>query len=139
MTEYNKITHDCDLDCDLDLDGDFDRDLMDIFIEGYEKPKYGSLADYVIIKNGNGVYYSEVDMNLNGGLGAITLNKNILLFSDSDEKIAVTTHANGIDFWVIGRVEYTNTYHSHLLTSSGINMTPITTNKNNVTNCKISL
>ena len=44
MTTY-KITH----------------DLIHTYITGYEDPKYGSMADHVIIKNGIGIYYSDLE------------------------------------------------------------------------------
>ena len=75
---------------------------------------------------GDGLFYSVVDMTLNGGLGDIVPSqKNILLFSGGDEKVTAVKHQNGSDFWIIGRVVNTNTYNSYLLTSAGINTTAV--------------
>ena len=78
--------------------------------------------------NGGGLNYSEVDMTLDGGLGDINANKNILIVSNTCEKITVITHPNNSDFWIIIRLENSNTYHAYLLTSTGINMIPVITN-----------
>ena len=78
--------------------------------------------------NGNGLYFSEVDLSLDSGLGDVTSNKNIQLFSGGDEKIAAIRHANNTDYWIIGRIINTNQYNSYLLNSSGVNLTPIINN-----------
>jgi len=75
-----------------------------------------------------GLNYSEVDMTLNGSLGDITINKNILLIPQACEKVTAIIHQNGADFWVISRVENSDTFHSYLLTSSGVNLNPVITN-----------
>tara|TARA_B110000238_G_scaffold4648_1_gene4631 strand:+ start:405 stop:2684 length:2280 start_codon:yes stop_codon:yes gene_type:complete len=96
--------------------------------------KPGSLTIYYLFTcdgisgNSGGLNYSEVDMTLNGGLGDINANKNILIISGSDEKITAVTHQNGIDFWIVFRLINSNTYHSYLLTSTGLNLNPIVTN-----------
>ena len=78
--------------------------------------------------NGNGLYFSEVDLNLDSGLGDITSNKNIQLFSGGDEKVAAIKHANNSDYWIIGRIMNTNQYNSYLLTNSGLNLSPVINN-----------
>ncbi len=75
-----------------------------------------------------GLNYSEVDISLQGGLGDINLNKNIPVVPGTCEKITAIKHQNSVDFWVIVRLENSNTYHSYLFTSSGLNMIPIVTN-----------
>ena len=75
-----------------------------------------------------GLNYSEVDMSHNGGLGNINSNKNILLIPSTCEKVTAIEHQNGSDFWIISRVENSNSYHSYLLSSTGLNTTPIITN-----------
>jgi len=77
----------------------------------------------------NGLRYSEVDMTLDGGLGdVVAINKNILLVLETLEKITAIKHQNGYDFWIISRLDNSNTYHSYLLTSTGLNMTPVISN-----------
>lgn len=48
----------------------------------------------------NGLCYSIVDINLNGGLGAIT-EKNILLKGSVTEKLTAVRQRNNKDIWVI--------------------------------------
>lgn len=81
-----------------------------------------------------GVRYSEVDMNLNGGLGNVTANKNMPLLYPSTEKIAVIKHANGIDYWVVTHEFNSNRFFSYLVTSSGINHSGVSSNVGSIIN-----
>jgi len=76
----------------------------------------------------NGFRYSIVDMNLNGGLGDVTSNKNVLIYTPSDEKLAVTKHSNGVDYWIVTHGWNNNTFYSYLLTSTGLSTIPVTSN-----------
>jgi hypothetical protein len=60
-------------------------------------------------------------MNLNGGLGAITI-KNQILLSDSLNfgKITACKHANGQDWWIICQRLYSNKFYKFLLTPGGL-------------------
>jgi hypothetical protein len=70
--------------------------------------------------------YSIVDMNLNGGNGAV-LNKNIPIYgSGLSEKLAGTRHANGIDVWITVHVNNSNQYRSYLITSAGLGSAVVT-------------
>ncbi len=69
--------------------------------------------------------YSIVDMSLNGGLGDVT-SKNIILVSNSTQKITVTRHANGIDVWVLTHYYNDNRFDAFLVTSSGVSGSPVT-------------
>jgi len=51
--------------------------------------------------NPNGFRFSVVDLNLDGVNGAVTNEKNILVYTPSTECLGVTKHGNGIDFWII--------------------------------------
>lgn len=72
-----------------------------------------------------GLYYSKINMNQNGGLGAI-VQKNIQLFSSKTvDGIAVVKHGNGRDWWLICRKMDTNysgnkRYFKYLIDTSGI-------------------
>lgn len=74
-----------------------------------------------------GLNYSEVDMNLDGGLGAITANKNIRLDAPFlvSEKITAVRHADGEQFWVISHRMDSNSFIAFLVSSAGIQTTPI--------------
>jgi gliding motility-associated-like protein len=84
--------------------------------------------------NKGGLNYSVVDMTLDGGLGDILTNtnlqfiKNIPLIPKTCEKVTAIKHLNGSDFWIISRLENSNTFHSYLLTAIGIDTTPVITN-----------
>tara|TARA_B100001142_G_scaffold160772_1_gene161006 strand:+ start:2351 stop:7903 length:5553 start_codon:yes stop_codon:yes gene_type:complete len=75
-----------------------------------------------------GLYYSEVDMTLDGGLGDINSNKNINLIQYTCEKVTAVKHHNNADFWIISRERGGNKYYAFLLTSTGLNLPAITTN-----------
>ena len=76
----------------------------------------------------NGFRYSIVDISQNSGLGAVTSAKNVLIYSPSDEKIAIVKQANNIDYWVVTHGWNNNAFYSYALTSSGLSATPITSN-----------
>ncbi|MCF6171936.1 MAG: PKD domain-containing protein, partial [Bacteroidales bacterium] len=70
-----------------------------------------------------GMHYSIVDMNLDGGLGDVTSEKNIKLndaWSASNKLLAVR-HENGEDVWILTRNFKTDQYYAaFLLTASGL-------------------
>ncbi len=78
--------------------------------------------------------YSEVDMTLDGGLGGITANKNVFLYTPIGEKITAVKHANNTDIWVITRAKFTNAYLTYSVTSTGVNANPIIFNGGTVDN-----
>lgn len=75
----------------------------------------------------NGLKYSEVDMNLNGGFGDIT-TKNVALLTPTSEKITAIRHQNNTDIWVIAHEWDSNAFYSYLVTAAGVNTMPIVTN-----------
>ncbi len=70
----------------------------------------------------NGLYYSLVNMNANGGLGSV-LQKNVQLasFKVVDGMRAIK-HGNGRDYWVAIRnaTNFGNSHYLYLISSSGI-------------------
>lgn len=78
-----------------------------------------------------GLYYSEIDMTKDGGLGDIDQFKNIPLNNSNlaVEKITAVRHANNEDIWVIVRQasDPINQYHTYQITSAGVNSIPRTT------------
>lgn len=65
--------------------------------------------------------YSIIDMSLNGGLGDVEAgNKNIVLMDSATEKCAVTSHSNGVDYWVVTHERYGTAFQAYHLSSSGI-------------------
>ncbi|RWX01373.1 T9SS type B sorting domain-containing protein [Flavobacterium cerinum] len=80
----------------------------------------------------SGYYYSEIDMNLNGGLGAVTSNKNILLAAPSGEKITAVYHADGEQIWLLthagnawGNDGPSNFFKAFLVSASGVSTIPV--------------
>jgi gliding motility-associated-like protein len=76
----------------------------------------------------NGFRYSIIDSTLDGGLGGITSDKNILIYTPTCEKIAIVKHCNNVDFWIVTHEWNNNTFNAHLLTSSGLNTIPAVSN-----------
>ena len=74
-----------------------------------------------------GMKYSEVDMNLQGGLGDIIVGtKNTSIVAPTCEKIAGIKHANGNDYWIVTHTGgNSNILHSYLLTSLGLSIVPV--------------
>ncbi|RLD40738.1 MAG: hypothetical protein DRI89_11360 [Bacteroidetes bacterium] len=71
-----------------------------------------------------GMHYSVVDMNLDGGLGDVTSEKNIPLDRAwaASNKLTSVKHANGEDVWIITRNFSTGQWYvAFLLTASGLN------------------
>lgn len=81
----------------------------------------------------NGFRYSVVDMSLNGGLGGVTLEKNVLVYTPSNEKLSVVKHANDVDYWIVTHGWENNTFYSYLLTNLGLSSTPVQSNVGLVT------
>ena len=73
----------------------------------------------------NGLSYSVVDITLDGGLGAVTSDKNVLIYTPSCEKISIVKHANNIDFWIITHGFNNDLFYAHLLTSTGLNSSAV--------------
>ncbi|MEL0651635.1 T9SS type B sorting domain-containing protein [Algibacter sp. TI.3.09] len=75
----------------------------------------------------NGLQYSEVDMTLNSGLGAVTTTKNTLLLTPVLEKLTAVNHANGKDIWVICHKNGSAEFYAYLVTPTGVQNTPVIT------------
>ena len=73
----------------------------------------------------NGFCYSIIDLSLDGGLGAVTANKNILVYSPTCEKIAVVKHSNNSDYWIVTHGWNNNNFITYLLTSVGLSASPV--------------
>jgi gliding motility-associated-like protein len=96
-------------------------------------PKPGSNTIYYIFtvadfSNTDGLNYSEVDMTLDAGNGAVTANKNVFVLNPVYEKVTAVAHANNQDIWVITHEWGNDAYQAFLVTSTGVNLTPVTSN-----------
>ncbi|REK49375.1 MAG: hypothetical protein DWQ48_07540, partial [Bacteroidetes bacterium] len=83
-----------------------------------------SLRYYVFSKeqynSQSNLYYSLVDMSLDGGLGGV-VQKNIRLTTDStNDRTTAVKHANGRDWWLIQQRWDQDEYLVYLISPSGI-------------------
>lgn len=94
-------------------------------------PKPGSTTIFYIITtkiqaSGNlTMQYHTIDMLQNSGLGEVVSSNNVMTTWNITEQVAATTHANGTDIWVMTHEYGTDKFLSFLVTSGGINLTPI--------------
>ena len=96
-------------------------------------PKPGSSNLYYIFTTDNehdpnGFRYSIVDMNLDSGNGAVTPDKNVLVYTPTIENLGITKHGNGQDYWIITHGWNSNSFIAYQLTATGLNLTPVVTN-----------
>lgn len=90
----------------------------------------GSFNEYYVftvdeIGKSNGLMYSVVDMNGDGGLGIVT-SKNTPLIAPIVEKIHAVRHTNGEDVWVSVHGFENDTFYSFLVTAAGVSSVPVT-------------
>ena len=77
------------------------------------------------VPNNEGLYYSIVEMNLNSGLGAVTI-KNIQINPNRiADCITAVKHGNGRDWWVIAKlsdasISFHNRFFKYLITEDSI-------------------
>jgi hypothetical protein len=70
-----------------------------------------------------GLHYSNVDMKLNDGLGAVVNEtKNRLLEASTTEKLTAIPHANGQDYWVLAHIWDSDEFLIMKLTAQGISI-----------------
>lgn len=96
-------------------------------------PKPGSPNIYYLFTSTNlatehGVCYSEVDMDLDSGLGDVTSVKNELLLTPACEKISAVKKTNGEGYWVVIHGYNGNSFYCYSVTSAGISNSPIISN-----------
>lgn len=72
----------------------------------------------------NGFCYSIVNMNLNNGLGAVILKKQLLL-NKTCEKLAAVQHANGTDVWILTHEWGNANFCAFRLTNTGLITSPV--------------
>jgi len=93
-------------------------------------PKPGSETQYYVFTvdafNGqaaSGLYYSVVDLNMDNGLGDVTV-KGKKILDRTTNKITAVYHHNGHDVWIITHQNNTNSYYAYLLSETGLTETP---------------
>ncbi len=94
-------------------------------------PRPGSATIFYIFTSGaaennnEGYYFSEVDISMQGGLGAVTANKNIFLYGHSTEKLTAARHSNGVDVWVITKQLGNTIWNVFKVDCNGVHTTPV--------------
>ncbi|AIG31036.1 hypothetical protein IA01_11470 [Flavobacterium psychrophilum] len=93
-------------------------------------PKPGSTTIYYLFTisdkgTSDGFRYSEVDMSLNGGFGAVNGIKNVPIQTPVCEKLTAVKNANNDGFWVLVHGFGDDGFYAYSVTSLGINMTPV--------------
>lgn len=74
----------------------------------------------------NGFRYSIVDMTLDNGLGDIITNqKNILIQTNTTERLAIAKKADGKGFWIIIHERGNNIFKAYELNTNGLNLNPV--------------
>ena len=83
-------------------------------------------------------YYTEIDMNLNGGLGGLTqAMQKMPNPTDVPGPVAAVRHANGEDYWIVAVCVPSHNYYpskaqtyinAWLLTKNGMSSTPVVSN-----------
>lgn len=91
-------------------------------------PKPGNPQRYVVLANSREdqkrAGAAEVDMSLNGGLGAVSTP--LYWYMDSaTAKLAATPHGNGTDYWILNHEDGTDEFHAYQLTAAGIAPDPV--------------
>jgi len=96
-------------------------------------PKPGNPNNYFIftidvigteaVYTSEGFNYSEVDMSLNGGLGAVIV-KNIFLSPFVNENVVAFKKTDSENYWVISHPYVTDEYNVYEVSASGVNTTP---------------
>ena len=82
-----------------------------------------------------GFHYSEVDMNLNSGLGGVTIKNTRLLFNTSEKLSAVLKDCESESIWIVtfagtnahlaSAGEINNTFYAYEVSDTGVNTTPV--------------
>lgn len=86
----------------------------------------------------DGLRYSIVDMTMNGGNGAVTGVKNILLMGNSPEKVTSVRHCNGRDFWVLTHEVGNNNFRAYLVDPTGLTPGFVTSSTGSVHNTVVA-
>lgn len=84
-----------------------------------------------------GLWYSVVDMSLNGGLGDVVAGeKNIFLMADLSEYLATTVGGDCNSYWLVVRSSYnqsTQNYLAFKVDANGVSATPVISPANTYT------
>ncbi len=96
-------------------------------------PKPNSNTIYYIFTtteraSSNGIRFSEVDITLDGGLGDVTTNKNIPLYTPTCEKICAVKDNSNNTYWVVTHGFDNNAFLAFKIDSSGVTTSAVLSN-----------
>ncbi len=116
----------------LNGDGILPEDVPGFAQSAIAFPKPNSDFQYYIFSissqySPDGIYYSIVDMTLDGGFGGVTTVKNIKLTAANNavEHLFVLKNSKGDGYWVITRLFNDDRYASFKVDATGVNPLPI--------------
>jgi hypothetical protein len=98
-------------------------DNNDVFgcLLGYGLPQYATYSRPASL------YYSKVNMNLNGGLGDVEVSSKRTLIKNNSgtENVCAVKHGNNINYWILTNGNTSNTLFAYEVTATGISSTPV--------------
>lgn len=73
------------------------------------------------------LYYSKVNMNLNGGLGDVEQGskRTLLKMNCGNQNVCAVKHGNNTNYWILTLGNTPNTLFSYEVTANGISATPV--------------
>ncbi|NVO03354.1 MAG: hypothetical protein HXX09_11705, partial [Bacteroidetes bacterium] len=98
---------------------------MVVELPGVNKQYYLFTVDE--LGGADGLRYSIIDMNLDGGKGDI-FQKNVALHNPVSEKISATFHSNNSNVWVLTHDWGSNAFYTYLVSPTGVDSTPVISN-----------
>lgn len=96
-------------------------------------PHPGNPNQYYVFSNDavenymeNGLFYSIVDLSLEGGMGDVLPSaKNVFITDSGSERLSATWHANGHDIWMVTANRSTSEHYAYLIDAAGIHLDPV--------------
>jgi gliding motility-associated-like protein len=70
------------------------------------------------------MFYAKIDISKDGGRGEV-IEKDIVLFNNTTEKVTAIKHCNNIDWWVIMHEHGNSNFRIYQLDKGGLNNTPM--------------
>ncbi len=111
-----------------DLKGNPSASMSSLIVPAPANPDLYYIFTVPIWSQPEGLCYSVVDMNLDGGLGDVTTEKNIYLTGPVHEMVTSVRHADGQSFWVVSHLWESNTFVSFLIDSDSLHTDAVTCN-----------
>lgn len=79
-------------------------------------------------KGTGGLYYSVVDLNLNGGMGnVVAAKKNIEMMTTTCEKVTAVKNSSNTGYWVLAHEFGGKVYSAYSFDGNGVNMNAVNT------------